>query len=342
LIKRRPVVMMAAIVILAVAAGYPAHADSTHRRRTTLTSRGLPSETVTSSVVGRLAVVTADKSQIMTRPDRWGRLLSTCRAGQYLAINSESELDYGVLMIDRSIGFIRKSDVTLLAYQVVDTSPAAQPGSLADRLVQTARQYLGVPYVWGGNTYAGIDCSGFVKAVFDQNGIDLPRHSGDQANIGYDVPKTDISIWVPGDRLYFACHHPEIDHTGMYIGQGYFIHASASHDHQVAIDRVDNPYFYGHLVAVRRSRELYLDTVANEASAQPTATQPQAADNFNSNNAAVEQNSSAQAPTGNNASTSSGNTDSANASSTSISDDRVVPPASDTSVSTTDPEANQQ
>ena len=250
-----------------------ARASRSSARVQSLPSRGMTERVeAAETTMGRLAIVTDDNAQIVAGRDRAGRVLSVCPKGQYLAISGETPTQYAVLMIDRSLGYVAKADVQLLDYQVAPAGPSADPSApqappapsgdstLGQRLVQTAQTFLGVPYVWGGNTASGIDCSGFVKAVYASYGITLPRHSGDQAAIGYDVPHNvaggDWATWVPGDRMYFACHHPEIDHTGMYIGGGLFIHASAGHGHQVAIDRVDNAYYSKHLVCVRRSHEL--------------------------------------------------------------------------------------
>jgi hypothetical protein len=254
-----------------------------------------------------------------------GRVISICPKGQYLAINSETPTAYGVLMVDRSIGYISKSDVQLLDYQVVNNQPsssesgAAADGSLGQRLVQEAFTYLTVPYLWGGDTRSGIDCSGFVKAVFESQGMSLPRVSRDQATVGYDVPLNDVSQWMPGDRMYFACHHPEIDHTAMYIGNGKFIHASAGHGHQVAIDSVYNAYYSRHLIAVRRSTELVRDQQEMASRAQPTVTMASATTTRSS-----EPPVASQPPT-----------------MPAVSDDRTVPPAADTTASG-DAEQNQQ
>ncbi len=263
------------------AAKTPAHRYYRRTRRTAvrrsaprLPSRGADG-TGSANVVGRLATVLSDNTQIRAGRERANRVLSVVGRGQNLAISGETPSDYAVLMIDRSLGYVPKNAVQLLNYQVVTDSPSL---TLGQRLVEASQSYLGVPYVWGGNTKEGIDCSGFVKAVYESMGLILPRVSGDQAAVGYDVPHNvsagDWTQWAPGDRMYFACHHPRVDHTAMYIGNGLFIHASMGHNHQVAIDRVDNVYYSSHLVAVRRSPELLREPPMPGDAAQMASTPP--------------------------------------------------------------------
>ena len=242
------------------------------RTRALLTSRDAVSAVPDpgAPVTGRLGLVTDDNAPINAPREDYGRLLSRCPKGTYIIVTGETDTYYSVVMAEHSIGFIAKSSVQILDYQITaPQSGAAGPaGPLAQSLVQTAMSYLGVPYVWGGNTADGIDCSGLIKAVYSANGITLPRTAAQQSQLGFSVPLTDVTQWQPGDRMYFQCHHDYVDHTGMYIGNGYFVHSSIG-NHGVDVTRVDSPYYWAHLVAVRRSPELIQD--AQTAQATPAA-----------------------------------------------------------------------
>lgn len=103
--------------------------------------------------------------------------------------------------------------------------PADERGLRAG-LVDTARGYLGVPYLFGGTTEKGFDCSGLTGAVYQLNGLRLPRSSQAQFDAGRAV---DLDEARPGDLLFFATGGGgRVSHVGVYLGQGAFIHAPRS------------------------------------------------------------------------------------------------------------------
>ncbi len=97
----------------------------------------------------------------------------------------------------------------------------------ASSILATADNYVGTPYVWGGESPNGFDCSGFVQYVFREHGIELPRVSRQQAQVGQYVTPS-LAALEPGDLLFFASNGSRIDHVGIYAGDDQVINASGS------------------------------------------------------------------------------------------------------------------
>jgi cell wall-associated NlpC family hydrolase len=97
------------------------------------------------------------------------------------------------------------------------------PPSQYTGVVGIAMRYLGVPYVWGGSSPSGFDCSGLVAYVYAQVGVSLPHYTGAQWNMGVPVDRADLQ---PGDLVFFD----GLGHVGIYIGGGQFIHAPHTGD----------------------------------------------------------------------------------------------------------------
>ncbi len=95
---------------------------------------------------------------------------------------------------------------------------------LRGELVKTAETFIGVPYLWGGNSVdTGFDCSGLTMTVYQLNGLDLPRHSGDQFETGMPVAREELQ---PGDLIFFHTRgNGKITHVGIFVGEDQFIHA---------------------------------------------------------------------------------------------------------------------
>ena len=122
-----------------------------------------------------------------------------------------------------------------------------------DQSIELARRFNGLPYLWGGISTFGIDCSGFTQLLCRRRGIAIPRDSGPQArwNGAASVSPNELQ---PGDLLFFGKSAERITHTGMYIGNGEFIHATAYLRPRVQVNRIDDPHWLDLLVACRRPR----------------------------------------------------------------------------------------
>ena len=103
------------------------------------------------------------------------------------------------------------------------TKPATSSGSLADKIIKDAKQFLGNPYVYGGNSLTnGVDCSGFTQQIMKRHGISISRTSSSQyANDGYKVSRDELQ---KGDLVFFG-YNGSISHVGIYIGSGQMIHS---------------------------------------------------------------------------------------------------------------------
>lgn len=118
----------------------------------------------------------------------------------------------------------------------------------AERVGQTAKRYLGVPYEWGGKTPSGFDCSGFTSYVLNANGIYAGRTAEQQYGQGYWVSKSDLKR---GDLVFFSTYKPGPSHVGIYLGSGKFINASSGWD-QIVIADLSNSYFAQHYLGSKR------------------------------------------------------------------------------------------
>ncbi|MCI7330250.1 MAG: C40 family peptidase, partial [Selenomonadaceae bacterium] len=120
--------------------------------------------------------------------------------------------------------------------------------AMSRTVVSDAMSYMGVPYVFGGNTpSSGFDCSGYVRYVFANAGIYLPRTADVQYNCGYAVSTSELA---PGDLVFFETYCPGPSHVGIYVGDGNFVHASSSRG--VTVSSLSSSYYSAHYLGARR------------------------------------------------------------------------------------------
>jgi cell wall-associated NlpC family hydrolase len=117
--------------------------------------------------------------------------------------------------------------------------------SIVDSIIAQAVSYLGVPYVYGGIDENGFDCSGLAYRVFNDNGIELPRTVTAIGELGVAVSRDSLQ---PGDLLIF--HNPT--HTGIYIGDGEFIHCSSYMERGVVITEITQSNYARRYYSARR------------------------------------------------------------------------------------------
>jgi cell wall-associated NlpC family hydrolase len=121
----------------------------------------------------------------------------------------------------------------------------ARTSRIAARLTSSALRFLGVPYVFGGTSTSGFDCSGFVQHVFAMVGISLPR----TADVQYDVGRPTKGGARPGDLVFFDTYGG-VSHVGIYLGNGRFVHASSSHG--VMVSSLSDSYWAARYVGAKR------------------------------------------------------------------------------------------
>lgn len=112
-------------------------------------------------------------------------------------------------------------------------------------IVETARSLAGTPYLWGGDTPGGFDCSGFINYVYAENNVTVPRTVNDIWNFSHPVDSPSI-----GDLVFFETYQPGPSHIGIYLGDGKFIHAGSSRG--VETSELSNPYWEGKYLGAKR------------------------------------------------------------------------------------------
>jgi LysM repeat protein len=116
-------------------------------------------------------------------------------------------------------------------------------------VIEKAAEFLGTPYLYGGQSRRGFDCSGLVKHVFSYFGQELPRTASDQYRVGISVERNNL---MPGDLVFFCCGGNSVNHVGIYVGDNKFIHSSSPESGGVIYTSLDDSYYFKRYVGARR------------------------------------------------------------------------------------------
>ena len=133
-----------------------------------------------------------------------------------------------------------------------ETSYSMESHEIKADVVNTACEYLGVRYVYGGSSPSGFDCSGFTMYIYQQFGYSLPHSASSQLDYGTSVERDALQM---GDLVFFrdtSITSKAASHVGIYIGGGQFVHASSSRTGYVKVSSLSESYFDGYYIGARR------------------------------------------------------------------------------------------
>ncbi len=165
-------------------------------------------------------ILNADAVNLRSGPGLNYSSLALLERGTRVTLLNESE-DWSNVRIDNDReGWVWKAFISSKTAESISRS-----GRSADAILENAKRCLGIPYVWGGDSLSGYDCSGFVQAVFLAVGVRLPRVSFDQFREGRPIAFEDL---LPGDAVFFTTYASGASHVGIYMGDESFIHASSA------------------------------------------------------------------------------------------------------------------
>ncbi|MDR6564207.1 MULTISPECIES: C40 family peptidase [unclassified Arcicella] len=160
-----------------------------------------------------------------SEPNVNSETVSDLVAGCILEIQAEKDDFFQVIFADNRKGFVAKNEASIYNKWLSGLNITGES------LDKTSKRLMGVPYLWGGTSFKGVDCSGFTKTVYFLNGIMLPRDASQQVMVGETVDKS--GNWADlktGDLLFFGEKREDgserVVHVAMWLGNGEFIHAS--------------------------------------------------------------------------------------------------------------------
>jgi cell wall-associated NlpC family hydrolase len=161
------------------------------------------------------------------RADRWDAADAIFTAARYLkASGAPGELERAIFAYNHSTAYVRDVLHWAATYEAESPSVEAAPGGAAETALGFALKQLGVPYVWGGESVHGFDCSGLAQLAYHVAGVSLPRTAQEQFDAGPRVPAG--TPLAPGDLVFFGGGENDVTHVGIVIHSGQMVDAPHS------------------------------------------------------------------------------------------------------------------
>ena len=190
----------------------------------------------------RQAVVTSVYAFVYSAPDKHASTISDVVANNRLKILAETKKFFHVQFPDGRKGYLSKHDAVEL------NRWRARLKNDAQSIITTSKKLIGFPYMWGGTSTKGVDCSGFVRTALLMHDIIIPRNASQQAKKGRHIEiSSDFSNLIPGDLVFFGKKaqgdsvKARVSHVGIYLGNKKFIH-SLGYVHVSSFDPKDAEY----------------------------------------------------------------------------------------------------
>ncbi len=191
-------------------------------------------------------MVQTDSLPVYAAPSADAEVLRTLSAGKAGRLLDVTDGWYHISFGSSTTGWLSIDDCRGVTFADYEGTLATK--DLYEAVIDYAYTYLGTPYAWGGSSYSGADCSGFTMAVFGEFGYSLSHSAQAQYNRSTAVSSAERR---PGDLVFFSSYDTSgIDHVGIYLGGGRFIHSSSSYG--VTINNLSDIYWCDHYLFAGR------------------------------------------------------------------------------------------
>lgn len=187
--------------------------------------------------------ITGNNVNVRTGPSTGNDIVIVVSAGENVNILTNDNGWYKVEFSSGVVGWVKGDYIS-----TGSGSLSSRSSSIGTQIANFAMKYVGTPYAYGGSSASGVDCSGFVKLVYNNFGITVNRVASGQATQGTYVSTSNLSA---GDLVFFATEGASyINHVGIYIGNGQFVHASSGAG-KVTVSSIWDSYYSPRFVTAR-------------------------------------------------------------------------------------------